>query len=1029
MSDQGQTPEVLFRTGWSTKWKCNERSMSLSRSLLQLAEQTNITEAHIEHQQQLTFADGEEDISSLSTSLDYRTITDDGLDISHFFERPIKIEDLEWDDNAGFYRELSIWYSYFSLSTVRQKLRGYSRMACEGLEVDIRINGSPFRYGCILASYRPLFSRIKRIAQTESDSITRYYPVPYCDFSGGHILEDGIYDPGYQASESYNLVGDGNSMASFISRSQRQCVYLDVASSQGGKLVLPFLCPKESIQLDFCSLANGGDFDKYANRSYFMRSLMGLGTLTLESLHVLRNLQAATVNGVTISIYVKPVGVRAWLSSANASLDRQGLSSMFSNLWTPKSKNEAAIASNSESAVLAPLTRGEKPTIKDFARRPAIVTIDPWNTTYVPGYAIAAIPIHPMHRIMSTYSGSRSPSQLRFAMTPAAFVSMNYRLWRGTARITLRAITTQFHKGRLRVTWEPDLVSYAGVGVASSTYVNPTDPVSKSYIWDISTSSEVTFDVGFGSTTDRLNVPPLRSVGCPSTFSTITGSNTGIVTSDLSLDNFRDYINGFLMVHVENKLQAPTDCTVSIVTSISFPDLELFDSISQTTNLDHLADSTSGTAEYPISTTFEDDLYVADYATIPAMSTRPHTSAGLIPQGIGTVPKNLDSTAKIDHTFLSASKVPCVDVMTSESLMDLVTREVLYDVHQFEVPMAQEVGTNAETTNKKLTSMYYPPYLIKGILPVIPSTFGTTSPCPSMQYCRNAEGNDVAYTMTISSSTRSFTPNLARTHFSLLVKECYVGFRSSFKWRFKSIAGNGIKSQYVAAERVNAGPNKVLGTSHTRSGSYPTLQPVSPYATSYFVDTNTLQANPSLLKLANVVVKPLNYNYSTSTMVVDPDAKYDYPLWYTRFGETTTSFSVATLQELRRRMIAGFGSFFTGGAYSRDEVCIHVPHFARTRYLPSSALGWLFPESNQENSAAICLTAVTEAVYSAVTTSNVQNSGAATWHGITSFPSRATMTFMSSVCPGDDFEVTHLLNVPNLYVLTSNVYDTEKNRY
>lgn len=979
----------------------------------------------------MTFADGEVDVSASVASLDYRTITDNGMDISHFFERPIKLFDKEWDDDTNLFETYSIWYQYFCRSTIRQKLRGFSRMACEGLEIDFRVNGSPFRYSCVLASYRPLFCRFKRIEQTETDGIKRFYPVPYCDFSGGHILEDGVNDPGYQATESYNMLPDGGTTSSLMARSQRQSVYLDVASSQGGKMIIPFICPRESLQIDFSSLPNNTEFEKYANRSYFMRTLMGLGTLTLESLHPLRNLQTSTTNGVTISVYAKPIGVRAWMSSANAALDRQGFTTLFSNLWSSRKDEDLPIASNSQVTVLTPLKDGEKPTVADFARKSAIIMRDPWQTTYSPGYSLAAIPIHPMHRHVSTYVASRSPDQLKITMTPAAFAAMNYRMWRGTARVALRVITTQFHKGRLRITWEPDLANYANTSIATNTSVQPFDPVSQSYIWDISTSSEAVFDIGFGSTTDRLNVPPLRSVGCPTTYSTMTGSSSGFVTSDFSLDNFRDYVNGFLMIHVENKLQAPIDCTVTIVASISFPDLELYDAISQTTTLDHMAEaatSSDGGMEYAQTNTFEETLYTADFASIPSMSTRPHTSAGLIPQGLGTVPKNLDSDAKVNHVFQRTTTVPCADVMVGESLMDLVTREVLYDVHQFEVPMAQEFGSGTEAGRKKLVGTYYPPYLIKGFMPVIPGQHGTNSPCTSMCYNKNAQGVDMAYTATIGGSTRSFIPNLARTHLSVLLKECYVGYRSSYKWRFTALGGNGMDCQYVSLERVNAGPNKVLGSSHTRTGSYPTLQAASPYANAPYVDMTTTQAYPTALDPVNVVVKPLNYNITTGTQVVDADTNYDYPEWYTRFGVTSSGYMVSTMQELRQRMVTGLGSFFSGGAYGSSGVQLHVPYFARTRFLPSSSLGWLFAESNQENSAALCLTVVTKPKCAFVNTPGFIDASSLSWCTYSHFPKHATVSLVSSVAPGEDFAVSHFVNVPSIYLLTSAFYVDEKTR-
>ena len=94
MSDQGQTPKILFRIGWSTTWKCNDWCMSLIQSLKQLAEtSTNLNESNKQIQEQLTFEDSEMNVSLSREPLSYRQITSNGMDISHFFERPIKVYD------------------------------------------------------------------------------------------------------------------------------------------------------------------------------------------------------------------------------------------------------------------------------------------------------------------------------------------------------------------------------------------------------------------------------------------------------------------------------------------------------------------------------------------------------------------------------------------------------------------------------------------------------------------------------------------------------------------------------------------------------------------------------------------------------------------------------------------------------------------------------------------------------------------------------------------------------------------------
>ena len=136
----------------------------------------NITETNVQTQQQTTFADTEMNVSVEKASEDYRTITQNGMDISHFFERPINIQSYEWDDETAFFQTISPWYDYFKNVSIRQKLRGYSRMTCDGLELDFRVNGSPFRYSSIMVSYRPLFLSHQTI---EEDYGVRYSVFQY----------------------------------------------------------------------------------------------------------------------------------------------------------------------------------------------------------------------------------------------------------------------------------------------------------------------------------------------------------------------------------------------------------------------------------------------------------------------------------------------------------------------------------------------------------------------------------------------------------------------------------------------------------------------------------------------------------------------------------------------------------------------------------------------------------------------------------------------------------------------------------
>lgn len=983
-------------------------------------------------QQQLTFADGEANISKDTAQTAYRDVTQNGMDISHFFERPIIIQRYTWDDETNFFKVVNPWFDYFSIPTVRQKLRGYSRMMCEGLEIDIRINCSPFRYSAILASYRPLFNYVKRI-QWDSGEETTTYGIPNAEFSGGHIYEDGVYDPGDQQTALANVTPTGNILESFMARSQRQHAYVDVAANSGVKMVLPFMYPKEAMELDFSEFKTQDWDDEYIVRSYFMRALRGLGTLHLESLCPLRNLQAADISGCTVNLYVRPVGVKVWLSSGVAAYQPQGFTSMLSSLWKSKHEDNPVLSNVSE-VKIDQIEEKEDISVETFAARKAIVAVVDWSSAVDAGGGLFAMPIQPCQRVRNRTTHAMALESLRHTLTPSAFLAMNYRMWRGTAKITIKAICSSHHRGRLRVSWEPNMASYQSVTGVSNSIIAPFDPYTQGYVWDLSTSSQVSFEVGFGSALSKLYVPPIANISGDTQlkYSYAVGVAGVLPVENFTTDNMRDYCNGVLMIHVENALQAPAPSIVTLVVEMSFPDLQLYDSLSQTSTMDAMEATNTGTgSNYSTSDLAEQNLYDNSWAILPTASTRSHTVDRYIPQGIGTVPDMLDKSEKLDFVFQPTTRVVNFDNSTREDLRDLICRELVYDTFSFEVPVAMELGSNTIANSRKFVSMYYPPYIVRALLPPIPGNFGTTSPCRGVSYDRGrvtgVDYGKVGYNVSLSGNSQFFSPNMCRTHFAMLFKECYVAYKSTFNWRFLPVAGNGINLEYIAVERVNETINMNSNTAYYgRNTAVPTPSTVSPYSKD--VSLIGQESFPGMGNPLNVLIRPVSYNVGTTT--VQPASEYDNPYWITMSGRSGSDFGINSMAQLRKRLNSFVGSFYSGGTYAKGHspsVACRVPYFAKTRYLPSSCLAWAFADSNQELSSQMMLSMVTESRSSTVVATAHDAVGATNdaWSIVGGFPKRSTFHVVASVSPGSDFTVTKFVNVPNIYLLDADPYTTE----
>lgn len=101
----------------------------------------------------------EEDVVAVTTGTvidpSSRIIQYDDSVLQDFFRRPIKIHSTTWTVGSGLDFKLDPWSLYFSNTNVLRKLSNYYFLQAN-LHVKIVINGTPFHYGHLVASYLPL---------------------------------------------------------------------------------------------------------------------------------------------------------------------------------------------------------------------------------------------------------------------------------------------------------------------------------------------------------------------------------------------------------------------------------------------------------------------------------------------------------------------------------------------------------------------------------------------------------------------------------------------------------------------------------------------------------------------------------------------------------------------------------------------------------------------------------------------------------------------------------------------------------
>lgn len=205
------------------------------------------------------------------------------------------------------------------------------------------------------------------------------------------------------------------------------------------------------------------------------------------------------------------------------------------------------------------LERRDEMTLASIIQRESYVTKFSWTSTAIPDFNVFYTNVSPVFWANGT--GTASTQQI--AMTPLAYVCQAFRQWRGSLRFRFVAVASSFHKGRMRIVFDPDGIT-----------TNATTPIeyntAYTYVWDLGESHEAIIDVGYMS--NQAYLRPLQPG-----VDTVVNTYAGVpVTFNPAASN------GHLCCSVLNELTCANSATtnVDVLMFVSAgPDFELFDPV------------------------------------------------------------------------------------------------------------------------------------------------------------------------------------------------------------------------------------------------------------------------------------------------------------------------------------------------------------------------------------------------------------------------------------------------------------------
>lgn len=463
-------------------------------------------------------------------------------ELHKFLSRPVNIYTYTWALGGTSSINFDPWFEFLNRTSIKKRVDNYYLLRAN-LKLKFIINAAPFYYGCMLVSYNPLKS----------------FSAPY--------------------------IGSGTNIA--VPLSQLPRVYLYPSASQGASMTLPFVYHRQWLDvtsatdvrnmgnviftvLDSLKNSNGATSSINVQVYAWMEDVqlsgptVGLSLQSGKADEYGKGIISTTATAVAraagelakapiIGPYATATSI---LASAGATLAKtfgytnvpvvEDVHSLkpspfphMSSTDIGTSIEKLSLDSKNELTIdpkVCGANFGDELEINNITGRESYVTKFTWTTANVANDLLFNIRVTP--RLMATASGT---SQTIVNGVPMWMVSRMFTNWRGDIEYRFKVICSQYHRGRLRFSWDPN-------GAIATTTESTTEVYTK--IVDIAESTDVV-----------LRIPYMSDVAW-----LYTGDTIDQVFNTTAVSKIPFYENGVLTVRCLTELTAPiTTADISIL--------------------------------------------------------------------------------------------------------------------------------------------------------------------------------------------------------------------------------------------------------------------------------------------------------------------------------------------------------------------------------------------------------------------------------------------------------------------------------
>lgn len=459
-----------------------------------------------------------------------------GAGLAEFMARPVRIATFTWNESDAVGTALSTispWQLFFNDARIKFKMNNFGFVRCN-LKVKVLVNASPFYYGAMRMNYQPLpnFTPSTII----NDAATRYL-IPYSQRpglwvypqhnQGGEMTLPFFYQKNWLRAQVSQDFADMGQLKFYN--------YTALASANGvtgtGVTVQVFAWA-EDVTISGPSIGLAMQGDEYG-QGVVSRPASAIATVAslLKGVPIIGKFMTATQMGATaVAGIAKLFGYTNVPVIADTMPMRPSPFPQFSSpeigypieKLTLDAKNELAI---DPSAI--GLDGKDELAIDSIIQRESFVCTASWTTAQSVDTILFSSRVTPF---VFDADGTAAGSNMYF--TPMAWVSNLFNQWRGDIIFRFRFVASPFHKGRVKISYDPQ--GYAGANILNTA---DTSAAVYTQIVDLGTDSDVEIRVPYqqalawlrvNTSFNTTNIP--FSISASPTFAAIDANDNGTIS-------------------------------------------------------------------------------------------------------------------------------------------------------------------------------------------------------------------------------------------------------------------------------------------------------------------------------------------------------------------------------------------------------------------------------------------------------------------------------------------------------------------